>query len=216
MVVVGLYARVSTKDKDQDPESQFVQMREYCQRKGWEYKEYSDKESGKLEAERSRKDLERMLSDLKMKVISGVIITDYRRFARSAELGLRLVRTIKSNGGFMDVVQENHHIETSSYSVSDMWRSLIGFGSGEADNIQHALDVRRGIDAKRKALLEQGGQWRWGRRPVVDAQEVRELRQRGLTIREIAAKLGVSTQPVMRALKEPVQKNSGIVRSGWV
>ena len=39
---VGLYARVSTKDKEQNPENQLLKLREYCKSKGWSYKEYTD------------------------------------------------------------------------------------------------------------------------------------------------------------------------------
>ena len=33
---VALYARVSTSDKGQDPQMQLRELREYCQRRGWE------------------------------------------------------------------------------------------------------------------------------------------------------------------------------------
>ena len=40
---VGLYARVSTLDKDQDPETQLVALREFVRAQGWEiFREYVD------------------------------------------------------------------------------------------------------------------------------------------------------------------------------
>ena len=33
---VALYARVSTDDKNQVPETQFLQLRDYCQRQEWD------------------------------------------------------------------------------------------------------------------------------------------------------------------------------------
>ena len=40
---VALAARVSTSDKDQDPETQLMPMREFCLAQGWEVvKEYVD------------------------------------------------------------------------------------------------------------------------------------------------------------------------------
>ena len=33
---VALYARVSTDDKNQEPETQLLQLRDYCHRQGWE------------------------------------------------------------------------------------------------------------------------------------------------------------------------------------
>ena len=45
-MIVALYARVSTADKEQDPETQLLQLRDYCQAQGWSiYKEYIDKAS---------------------------------------------------------------------------------------------------------------------------------------------------------------------------
>ncbi|MCP4610612.1 MAG: recombinase family protein [Planctomycetes bacterium] len=43
---VAIYARVSTSDKDQDPETQLIHLRDYCIAQGWEvYREYVDKAS---------------------------------------------------------------------------------------------------------------------------------------------------------------------------
>lgn len=199
---VGIYARVSTKDKNQDTESQFVQMREYCQRKDWSWLEYQDKESGKLEAEETRRDLDRMINDLRSGVIDGVVITDQRRFARSVELGMRLVRNIREAKKFIDFAQDGLHIEAATYTVSDMQRLVLGFMMGEGDNMQHAKDVKRGIDAKKKRYAEQGKAWKWGRKSkIADPAKVRELRDKGWSIREIATELGVSTYPILRALK---------------
>ncbi len=43
---VAIYARVSTADKNQDPETQLIHLRDYCTVQGWEvYREYVDKAS---------------------------------------------------------------------------------------------------------------------------------------------------------------------------
>jgi DNA invertase Pin-like site-specific DNA recombinase len=40
---VAIYARVSTSDKDQDPETQLMPLRDFCAAQGWEvYQEYVD------------------------------------------------------------------------------------------------------------------------------------------------------------------------------
>ena len=44
----GLYARVSTEDKNQDPETQLYALRQFCKTAGWEvYQEYVDKARAK-------------------------------------------------------------------------------------------------------------------------------------------------------------------------
>ncbi len=41
---VGIYARVSTSDKDQNPETQLLPLREFCKREGWSIvREFVDK-----------------------------------------------------------------------------------------------------------------------------------------------------------------------------
>ena len=43
MVTVAVYARVSTSDKNQDPETQLLQLRDFCAAMGWVvYREYID------------------------------------------------------------------------------------------------------------------------------------------------------------------------------
>jgi len=47
-IKVGLYARVSTEDKNQDPETQLYALRQFCETAGWEtYQEYVDKARAK-------------------------------------------------------------------------------------------------------------------------------------------------------------------------
>ena len=43
---VALYARVSTKDKDQNPETQLLQLRDWANRQDLETTEYVDQASG--------------------------------------------------------------------------------------------------------------------------------------------------------------------------
>ena len=47
-IKVGLYARVSTEDKNQDPETQLYALRQFCETAGWgTYQEYVDKARAK-------------------------------------------------------------------------------------------------------------------------------------------------------------------------
>ena len=51
---VAIYARVSTADKTQDPETQLIQLREHCQAQGWSiYREYVDQASAQDVAHRT-------------------------------------------------------------------------------------------------------------------------------------------------------------------
>ena len=54
---VALYARVSTADKDQEPETQLMPMRDFCAAQGWEIvAEYIDHAPANvLESQRRRR-----------------------------------------------------------------------------------------------------------------------------------------------------------------
>ena len=60
-MIVGLYARVSTKDREQNPENQLIRLREYCKTRGWDSKEYVDFASG---AKKDRPALLKLFSDV--------------------------------------------------------------------------------------------------------------------------------------------------------
>ena len=54
MIRVALYARVSTSDKDQDPETQLMALRDYCRAQSWDVvSEYVDKASARDLAHRT-------------------------------------------------------------------------------------------------------------------------------------------------------------------
>ena len=54
MTRVALYARVSTSDKNQDPETQLMALRDYCSAQGWDVvHEYVDHASARDLAHRT-------------------------------------------------------------------------------------------------------------------------------------------------------------------
>lgn len=78
----ALYARVSTSGKGQDPEMQLRELREYCQRRGWEIAdEYVD--VGVSGAKDSRPELNRLMADAKRRKIDAVLVWKLDRFGRS-------------------------------------------------------------------------------------------------------------------------------------
>ncbi len=60
---VAIYARVSTNDRGQDPETQLLQLREYAQRRGFDVAdEYVDHATGTTE---ERANYQRLLDDVR-------------------------------------------------------------------------------------------------------------------------------------------------------
>src|SRR5580700_5172551 len=78
----AIYARVSTANGGQSPEMQLIELRQYCQRRGWEIEaEYVD--TGISGAKESRPQLDRLLADCRKRQVDAVVVYRYDRFARS-------------------------------------------------------------------------------------------------------------------------------------
>jgi DNA invertase Pin-like site-specific DNA recombinase len=81
---VAIYARVSTIDKNQDPETQLMPLRDYCKAQGWEiYKEYIDTASALDIAHRTA--WREMLDDAAKKKFSVVLVFKLDRAFRSVK-----------------------------------------------------------------------------------------------------------------------------------
>lgn len=79
---VALYARVSTRDKDQNPETQLFALREHCQRLGWEIaQEYVDQASA---------------ANLRDRTEWRLLLEDVRKGGWEAVLVLKLDRAFRS------------------------------------------------------------------------------------------------------------------------
>ena len=81
---VALYARVSTVDKDQDPETQLMALRDYCRAQGWEISnEYVDTASARDLAHRTAwRDL---LDDAAKRRFKAVVVFKLDRAFRSVK-----------------------------------------------------------------------------------------------------------------------------------
>ena len=84
MIRVALYARVSTKDKHQEPETQLYGLREYAAQRGWEVvREYVDQASAT--DLRSRIAWRELLEHVRKGGIDLVLVTKLDRAFRSAK-----------------------------------------------------------------------------------------------------------------------------------
>ncbi len=104
----AIYARVSTTDQTCD--LQLRDLREYCQRRGWETIEYVD--TGVSGAKASREHLDRLMLDARRGKLDVVICWRFDRFARSTKHLLDALEEFKSLGiGF---VSHQEAIDTTS------------------------------------------------------------------------------------------------------
>ena len=81
---VALYARVSTSDKDQDPETQMMALRDYCQAQGWEVvSEYVDQASARDLVHRTA--WRQLLDDAARRRFKAVVVFKLDRAFRSVK-----------------------------------------------------------------------------------------------------------------------------------
>ena len=185
----ALYARVSTSNHGQDVGMQTRELREYCERRGWQMVgEYLDE--GISGAKDSRPELNRLMADAHKRRFDAVIVWRFDRFARSVSHLLRALETFNALGiAFVSLSEQidtttptGRMIFTVLGAVAELERSLI------AERVRAGL---RNARAKGKRL---------GRpRVVVDAGRVAELRANGASWPNIAKQLGVSVGTVWRA-----------------
>jgi len=188
-IKAAIYARVSTAGHGQSPELQVREIREYCERRGWQVcGEYVD--AGVSGAKDSRPELNRLMADAHRRRFDAVVVWKFDRFARSVSHLLRALETFNALG--IAFVSLSEQIDTTTPTgkmvftvlgaVAELERSLI------AERVRAGL---RNARAKGKHL---------GRpRVTVDAAQIARLRASGQPWRAIAQTLGVSVGTVHAA-----------------
>ena len=92
----AIYARVSTDENRQDPETQLRELRDFAERRGFEVVgEYIDHASGKTEERESYK---RLLEDARRRRLDVVLVWRYDRFARSTVALVNALAEFRSLG----------------------------------------------------------------------------------------------------------------------
>ena len=94
---IGIYARVSTDDKGQDPLNQLLQLREFCLRQGWIIvHEYTDEVSAK---NGDRKGFQQMWKDAAGHRFDCLVFWSLDRLTREGTLvTLQYLRRLKDHG----------------------------------------------------------------------------------------------------------------------
>lgn len=187
----AIYARISTTNHGQDVGMQTRELREYCERRGFEIAgEYLDE--GISGAKDSRPELNRLMTDAHRRKFDAVVVWKFDRFARWVSHLLRALETFNSLGiAFVSLSEQidtttpaGRMIFTVLGAVAELERSLI------AERVRAGL---RNARAKGKRL---------GRpRIVVDAAKIARLRAQGRSWPAIARELGVSVGTVYQAAR---------------
>lgn len=195
MVRVAVYARVSTVDKGQDYENQFRELRRFVTAKkgeGWRLAaEYVDRASGK---NGERREFQRLFRDAAERKFDLVLFWSLDRFSREGVLEtLQHLQRLTANGVDWWSLKEEYLRSIGPFRDAVL---AILAAVAKQERIRISERVKAGLERAR----ERGA--RVGRPPrVVDRDRVARLREKGLSIRQIAAKVGVSAMTVWRVVK---------------
>jgi len=200
---IGLYARVSTRDKDQNPENQLLRLREFCKNKGWGYKEYIDYASGQ---DPNRPELKKMMQDLENDELAGIIVLRLDRLGRSVSNILENIKKIKDKGKFFIAIDQgisinyegnqamNDFLITILSAVAEFERNLIS--ERVKDGIERAK--RQGIKIGRKSVLEKKN---------ITIDDLKKLRDQGYSYRQIAIRTGIKFSTIYKILNQDTELN---------
>jgi DNA invertase Pin-like site-specific DNA recombinase len=183
----AVYARVSTNN-GQDPEMQLRELRDYCQRRGWEgTREYVD--VGISGAKEKRPELDRLIADAHRRHFDTVVVWRFDRFARSVSHLLRALETFRSLG--IEFVSLSEQVDTSTPTGKMIFTVL-----GAVAELERSLIVERVRAGLRNARAK--GKHLGRPRKVPDATEIKRLRAQGASWRAIGKELGIAPATALR------------------
>ncbi len=192
MTRCALYGRISTRDKGQEVENQLVQLRDFTVKQGWEIViEFTDSESG---TKSDRPQFQEMFKAASQRKFDVLLFWSLDRLSREGVLEtLQHLNRLTSHG-------VNYRSFTEQYFDScgifkDAVISILATVAKQ-ERIRISERVRAGVaNARAKGR-------RLGRpKVVVNAAEVRELREAGKPFEEIGSALGVSAASAWSSVK---------------
>ncbi len=188
---VALYARVSTKNNGQNPETQLLALRDYSKARKLEvFSEYVD--IGISGSKDSRPALNRLMADARKRRFDAVLVARFDRFARSTRHLVLALEEFDALG--VDFISLSESIDTSTPMGKMTFTVIVAVAELERSLIRERVVM--GLQRARAQGKKLG-------RPKVKANEAQlvRLREQGLSSREVAKQLGLSPSTVLRRLK---------------
>jgi len=169
---------------------QLRELREYCQQRYWTFaRQYVDTDLGSR-----RPELDRLMQDAADHWFDLVLVWRLDRFGRSVRHAIRNLRSLDSWG--IPFIATNQGFDTRQELPTRLL--LVPLMTAVADFEREMMSerVKAGLDAARGKGVQLG-------RPkaIFDRKKATAMRRRGLSIRAIAAKVGVSKGTVERLFR---------------
>ncbi|MDA2937172.1 recombinase family protein [Acidobacteria bacterium AH-259-A15] len=191
MTKTALYARVSTRNNGQDPETQLLALREYAKARRFEvFEEYVD--VGISGAKEKRPALDQLMDDARKRRFDAVLVARFDRFARSTRHLVLALEEFNALG--MDFISLSESIDTSTPMGKMIYTVIAAVAELERALIRER--VLMGLDRARAEGK------RLGRPPGSKAsvKHAQKLKSEGLSIRQIADEMKISKSTVSRLL----------------
>ena len=194
MKKVAVYGRVSTKD--QDPESQLLDLRKYVKLRNWTvYQEYVDR--GVSGIKENRPGLDRLMKDARKRKFDILLVWKFDRFARSTKHLVTALEELEGLG--IDFCSYEDSIDTSTNHGKLVFTIM-----GAIAEFERSL-IRERVLAGIRRAKENG--IRLGRPPLeVDIEKMKRLASQGNSVRAIAKLMGISKSLAHKTLYSTTAK----------
>ena len=194
---VAVYARVSTSDKDQDPETQLLALRDYCAAQGWEVvAEYVDHAPANDQAHRTA--WRQLLDDAAKRKFSVVLVFKLDRAFRSVKHMHDTLAAWEVVGvGFKSVMEQ---FDTSTALGRLLLNLLASLAEFELEMIRER--VKAGMDRARRQGKKIGRPSVWDRKGFSRrfGAILERLNDGDISRRKAAQELGIGYATLKRLL----------------
>ena len=175
----------------QDTENQALQLREYCERQGWDYVEYTDRRSG---ARADRTAFQQVFEDARLKKFDLVLFWALDRFSREGVTEtLNYLKVLDGYGVAWKSFTESYLDSTGMFK-----EAVIAIVAAVAKQ-EHARLSERVVAGLRRAKRE--GKQLGRPKVIIDREKIRAAQARGLSLRQIGEEFGISRTLAMNLLR---------------
>jgi DNA invertase Pin-like site-specific DNA recombinase len=195
----AIYVRVSTVEQETD--MQESELREYCNRRGWETILYRDR--GQSGAKQDRPALNSLLNDLRKRKVDVILVWSLDRLARSLKQLLIISEECRELG--VDLVSLRQNIDTTLPAGRLTFSILGAVAEFERELLRER--VKAGMAQARRAGKRIG-------RPALrhfspaELERIRALRTQGASVRQLAKDFA-TTQWMIAKLATPSNATEG-------
>jgi DNA invertase Pin-like site-specific DNA recombinase len=194
MEKVALFLRVSSSGQTTD--NQEVELLELCERRGWKIVEtYKEVVSGTKKNE-DRKELSRMLGDLKKRPYTKVVVYDLSRLGRSVS---EVVKTLSLFDDYnISLFSWKQNLDTDDGGMSKLFFYFVSIFSEMEKSIQSNRQMSA-INRMRSLGKKYGGK---DFITEEKKQKIIELKEQGYSYRKIRDKMNIGLGSISRVLGE--------------